>query len=201
MAFIDQPETTEFLQRLQQGLKEPTSRELVFHAYGKGGIGKTTLLKQIRETFPKVGIAAVSFGLDSGTESPLELMAKLYGQLPAIGEWGEEFTDQYQEYEELCAAIEQTEEGKTALKIAQNLGQAVLPKIVGEPLKHGTQGILESEDSVGKLNDFLRKFRGTKGKPELQKLVREPLPILTAAFVKGLRAKAQQQTILLLLDT
>ncbi len=54
---------------------------------------------------------------------------------------------------------------------------------------------------MDRLNAWLNRVPVTKGNVELQKLIKEPLSVLTTAFVASLRTKAKYQPVLLLFDT
>ncbi|NER21505.1 MAG: tetratricopeptide repeat protein [Symploca sp. SIO1C2] len=65
-------------------------------------------------------------------------------------------------------------------------------------LRNAPQAIASGKERVESL---LQQHPATKGKQDIQSLVREPLLRLTEAFVQGLIQKANQRPVVLLLDT
>ncbi len=129
------------------------------------------------------------------------------------------FTSIYEQYQQTIGAL-QTQpvagksvqpEQQSALKDLLELGTLTALSTVGSPdmalgafgkavgmLKDAPQAIASGKERVESL---LQQHPATKGKKDLQSLVREPLPRLTEAFVQGLIQKAQQRPVVLLLDT
>ncbi|NET57543.1 MAG: hypothetical protein F6K47_15675, partial [Symploca sp. SIO2E6] len=129
------------------------------------------------------------------------------------------FTSVYQQYQQTITAL-QTQpvtgksvlpEQQSALKDLLELGTVTALSTIGSPdmalgaigkavgmLRDAPQAIASGKEKVESL---LQQHPATKGKKELQSLVREPLPRLTEAFVQGLIQKAQQRPVVLLLDT
>ena len=129
------------------------------------------------------------------------------------------FTSLYEQYQRTIGAL-QTQpvagksvqpEQQSALKDLLELGTLTALSTVGSPdmalgalgkavglLKDAPQAIASGKERVESL---LQHHPATKGKKELQSLVREPLPKLTQAFVQGLIQKAQQRPVVLVLDT
>jgi len=129
------------------------------------------------------------------------------------------FTSVYQQYQQTIVALQSQPvagksvqpEQQSALKDLLELGTLTALSTVGSPdmalgalgkavgmLKDAPQAIASGKERVESL---LQQHPATKGKKELQSLVREPLPKLTQAFVQGLIEKAQQRPIVLVLDT
>jgi adenylate kinase len=51
----------------------------VFHVWGIGGVGKSTLTDKLREQHAtQADFAAVSFGMTEGIDDPIALMVELY---------------------------------------------------------------------------------------------------------------------------
>lgn len=65
-----------------KALKNPAENPIVFHIWGIGGVGKSTLTKKLKENhLQNANFAEVSFGVISNIETPLKVMEKLYNQL------------------------------------------------------------------------------------------------------------------------
>ncbi len=81
--YISRKQAQEFLAKFAKALEQPESQALLFHVYGFGGVGKTTLTRKLKEAHQQqADFAEVSFGLTPDIETPLKLMAKLYEELP-----------------------------------------------------------------------------------------------------------------------
>jgi predicted alpha/beta-fold hydrolase len=81
--YISRQQAETFLAEFAKALNQPSSQPLLFHVYGIGGVGKSTLLRKLREIYQQqVDFAAASFGFTVGIETSLKLMATLYEQLP-----------------------------------------------------------------------------------------------------------------------
>ncbi|MGB3308838.1 MAG: hypothetical protein WBG32_02270 [Nodosilinea sp.] len=55
--YASRPEAEAFLAALADAIKALQERPVVFPVFGIGGIGKSTLLRQVIETFPQVAEA------------------------------------------------------------------------------------------------------------------------------------------------
>jgi tetratricopeptide (TPR) repeat protein len=81
--YISRQQAETFLAEFAKALNQPSSQPLLFHVYGIGGVGKSTLLRKLREIYQQqVDFAAAFFGFTVGIETSLKLMATLYEQLP-----------------------------------------------------------------------------------------------------------------------
>jgi hypothetical protein len=110
--YIDRPATDQLLNGLRAALKSPADNPLIFHAYGIGGIGKTSLTKKIARDFADALVVNSDIGAELNTETPLKLMDKIYRQLPDLDGWREDFPGKYVQYEEARRSIEQDSQGK-----------------------------------------------------------------------------------------
>ncbi|MEO0828435.1 MAG: hypothetical protein AAFY67_22815, partial [Cyanobacteria bacterium J06642_9] len=84
--YVSRPEAEEFLAALDIALKSPTDNPVVFHVWGIGGVGKSTLLKKLVEDRPNFAIPLnnknlIAFGQTEGINTPVALMRKLHGLL------------------------------------------------------------------------------------------------------------------------
>ncbi len=81
--YISRKPAQDFRARFAKALEQPESQPLLFNVYGFGGVGKTTLMKKLKETHQQhAGFTEVSFGITPDIETPIKLMNKLYEELP-----------------------------------------------------------------------------------------------------------------------
>ena len=209
--YISREQTEALLNCFAEGIEKPQANRLLFNVWGIGGVGKTTLLNKLVELHPNISFTRVYFGSTPDIATPLKLMAKLYDNLPATYDWGEEyetFPDLYQKYEQTLQQLEkpdtkdseaQAKERKDAIKKLVGGGAKTLSQVTALKPVAGAVSLI-AEGGVD-LVDWLRKQRVTKKDKQLQQLMLKPIPKLTKAFVAGIIAKSQQQPVVLLLDT
>ena len=53
--YISRPQAEEFLQNIDIALKQPEKSPLLFHVWGEVGVGKSSLLQEIKQTYEKQG--------------------------------------------------------------------------------------------------------------------------------------------------
>jgi len=81
--YISRKQALDFLAKFAKALEQPELQPLLFHVYGFGGVGKSTLTRKLKaEHQQQADFSEVSFGLTPDIETPLKLMVKLYEQLP-----------------------------------------------------------------------------------------------------------------------
>ncbi|MBW4471801.1 MAG: tetratricopeptide repeat protein [Stenomitos rutilans HA7619-LM2] len=218
--YISRQSAQKLLDNFGKALKQPEVNPLVFYAYGIGGVGKSTLLDKLRETYANdAKFARAFFGSTSKVDSPLALMEHLYKQLPDDG-WGDDtFTELCQKYRETLHKLEtESADGKGAASAEQ---VSLVKKLVGGAVKmlaslqlsekaaeqfgKAAEGVVDvaslALSEKDRLEQLVKQHRATKNKRELQELMLDPLPKLTQAFAAGVIQKAQQHPIVLELDT
>ncbi len=213
--YISRKPAEDFLTALDKAFKEePDKHPLLFHVYGIGGIGKSTLLDKVQETHQQQGhIAKFNFsGKIPANETPLKVMVELYDQLPKPDIWKRElfksdpFIRLCKQYNQTLQRLE-TEpiEGKQAVEdeqrnLVKELGSATVYGLGAlfltpiEPMSGITLGVSAIAEAtkgtvtgVGAIKDrLLLKHPATKQDNQLQQLMLEPIPQLTKAFVEGL---------------
>jgi tetratricopeptide (TPR) repeat protein len=202
--YIDRPATDRLLNGLRAALKSPTDNPLIFHAYGIGGIGKTSLTKKIARDFADALVVSSDIGAELNTETPLKLMDKIYRQLPDLYGWREDFPEKYAQYQEARRSIEQDSQGKELIKATQSVAQLAL-KAAGEMVKYGSQAMLDAPGTIESFEKFLAGFSKTKGKTEervaLRNLLLDPFGVLTKSLVAALLARAAEKPLILIFDT
>ncbi|MEO1148025.1 MAG: tetratricopeptide repeat protein, partial [Cyanobacteria bacterium J06638_22] len=218
--YISRPQTGALLMALDDAFKSPANSPTVFHVYGIGGVGKSTLARKAKEAHEKRSgrTAAVSFGVTEGIDDPIRLMKTLYGQLvEADGGWsGDPFWDLYEKYRETAERLQtqpstgRGEVGEEQLKWVKQLLKAGTSIATGymrleeEARKQSQTFVEEAVDSAASLlsiRDYLQRHRVTKGNHQLQDLMLQPIPQLTQAFAGGLGQYARNTPVLLIFDT
>ncbi|MFQ4138812.1 tetratricopeptide repeat protein [Nodosilinea sp. PGN35] len=149
--YISRPEAETFLAALGNAIEKPQHSPVVFHLWGIGGVGKSTLLRQVAATFPQAAIpllpngAPVSFGQTEGIANPADLMKKLHGLLEsqfldpswfgrAIRPQPDPFAERYTQYFDAIHQLNTTAPDGKGGASPEQLGQ------VKQLLKSLTQG-------------------------------------------------------------
>lgn len=220
--YIARKTAQKFADDFKQALRYPEESSLLYHVYGIGGVGKSTLLQNVRDTYKeKVLFATATFDVSSLVDDPLSLMNHLYSQLP-VDDWGDEtFTARYKLFKDTFRLLE-TEPAKGRGKGRVDSEQvALVRKVVGGAVKaiasfkfseetaDNAKNAAESAVDVAalavsekdKLEQLLKKHWATKRDKELQALMADPLPRLTRLFTASLIQKASSKPIVIMLDT
>lgn len=221
--YIYRRQAENFHHEFSDSLKDPTAQQIIFHLWGIGGVGKTTLLRRIKRNYhEEARFAEVSFGLTVGIDTPIDLMAKLHQQ--ALQEkyyTSSSFAALFEKYQQTRYELEsqpdsekrpidpkQVERLRGLLKLAASavsifgLPTATIPsntldKAVDVALDSATL-LLNEKD---RLQQLLQQHAATKRDRELQMLMLEPLPKLTSAFLEDILQQAQNSPLVLMLDT
>ncbi len=219
--YVSRPEAEDFLAALEAAFKSPQNSPTVFNAWGIGGVGKSTLTRKAKEIHGETAkIATVSFGLTEGIDEPIPLMAKLYEQLAVKDSWSRDpFWEVHERYFDTvhqlstqaaagwgAATPEQVTQVKQLLKFGvDTFGELALPetgkKAANALVDKGIDAAVAGLSLKDSLQQLLQQHKATKRDQALQRLMLEPLPQLTQAFAEGLSQQANQQPILLVLDT
>ncbi|WP_348248191.1 tetratricopeptide repeat protein [Leptolyngbya sp. GB1-A1] len=218
--YILRPQAEAFLQAFANAVQQPQQSPVVFHIWGVGGVGKTTLTRKLKEAHrEKAFTAEVSFGLTEGIDDPIGLMTRLYEQIASQDSWHDPFWEKHELYQETLHQLKtESPDGKGKvgeeqikyIKQLTNLGVDVAGELfLGESAKKTASTIADRgiDAAVAALSlkddlvQFLKQHRATKRDKQLQELMLEPLPKLTKAFAEGLSQKAKQQPVILVLDT
>ncbi|PSB64117.1 hypothetical protein C7B61_12615, partial [filamentous cyanobacterium CCP1] len=224
--YISRPQAEKFLQALLFALEQPSQNPVVFHVWGVGGVGKSTLTRKLKTAHESTAqMAEVSFGLTEGIGEPIRLMAKLYEQIVPKERWQNNWDDDpfWAEHELYWDTVyrlnnepvsgkgivgeDQANQVKQLLKFGVSLfgGRVGLDeagkKTVKETIDEGVDATLATLSLTDSVQQLLQQHRATKRDKELQALMLEPLPRLTQAFVQGLSQQAKQRPVILILDT
>lgn len=218
--YISRKPAEKLLDNFGVALKQPKANHLLFYACGIGGIGKSTLLEKLRETYAKEAqFARAFFGPTSKIDSPLALMEHLYKQLPDDGWGGDDFVESCRKYRETLKQLEtESAEGKGPASTEQislvkklfsgavkTLASWHMPDEAAKKLGSAAEGVVDvaslALSEKDRFEKLLKQHRATKNKRELQELMLDPLPKLTQAFAAGVIQKSKLRPVVLELDT
>ncbi|MEO0352828.1 MAG: tetratricopeptide repeat protein [Cyanobacteria bacterium P01_A01_bin.15] len=226
--YIARPAANSFLENLDTAFRAPAQQPIVFHAWGLGGVGKTTLLEraqlahQQRCTIPEqITIAEVKFDDTANAGTPLGVIKVLHSQLSStVGDPQKDpFSLLERSYTNTLETLKtRAEDGSDQasdkqIEIVKKYSQlalqgASLMFAAGNPV--GT-AIAVAAPHIGELGELgasilddarglLNRHQATRSDEKLKALMLNPLLELTKAFVKSLEAKAKVQPLLLVLD-
>ena len=196
------------LQAFRVALSTPHEKRTtsIFSISGQGGIGKTTLLKQFRKITEE--LRHVAAYVDEGSQTNLvndvpEALSRLALDLEKQGIELKKFQERYKVYRQKKQELEadpDAPQGSVA-GIGKIIAKAGLGMAKSIP---GSGGIMEFVDSDWVVNQggewATLVARKLTNKDEVQ-LVQKPVEVLTPLFLEDLNQVAEQQTIVLLLDT
>lgn len=194
----------DYLNAFSHNLKVPLDdhqRRFLFNAWGQGGVGKSTLLKQFSKSAQDAG-AAVAYTDESETSVP-EAMGRLAEQFEQQGYKLGQFTERYRLFRQKKQELETDPEapqgfsalvGKTMVKAGVKLGRRV--PVGGAVLDFVDEEALSNQ--VSEWASFVAKKLNNKDDVQL---VQEPVAVLTPLFLQDLCKIAQQVSIVLLFDT
>ena len=218
--YISRKPAEKLLDNFGVALKQPKANHLLFYACGIGGIGKSTLLEKLRETYAKEAqFARAFFGPTSKIDSPLALMEHLYKQLPDDGWGGDDFVESCRKYRETLKQLEtESAEGKgpastEQISLVKKLFSGAvktfaswhMPDEAAKKLGSAAEGVVDvaslALSEKDRFEKLLKQHRATKNKRELQELMLDPMPKLTQAFAAGVIQKSKLRPVVLELDT
>ena len=194
----------DYLNAFSHNLKVPlddNQRRFLFNAWGQGGVGKSTLVKQFSKSAQDAN-AAVAYTDESETSVP-EAMGRLAEQFIQQGYKLNQFTESYRLYRQRKQELETDPEapqgfsalvGKTVVKAGVKLGRRV--PVGGAVLDFVDEDTLSTQ--AGEWASYVAKK--LRNKDEVQ-LMQEPITVLTPLFLQDLCTLAQQACVALFFDT
>ncbi len=194
----------DYLNAFSHNLKVPlddNQRRFLFNAWGQGGVGKSTLLKQFSKSAQDAK-AAVAY-TDEGQTSVAEALGRLAEQFTQQGYKLNQFTENYRLYRQRKQELETDPEapqgfsafvGKTMVKAGVKLGRRV--PVGGAVLDFVDEDTLSTQ--AGEWASYVVKK--LRNKDEVQ-LIQEPVAVLTPLFLQDLCTLAQQACVALFFDT
>ncbi|MEG5041499.1 tetratricopeptide repeat protein [Microcoleus sp. B3-D2] len=178
----------------------------MFYAYGIGGIGKSTLLHELKSRHHgNVKFLEADFN-NSRLSKPIELMKHLHQQLLIHQPEADLFTVRYQQYQETLLRLETEAAAETQIVSAEQ------SSLVREYMGVARSSIVTEDESRfnplstrERFEKLLRQHPATQGstqeKMSLRDLMLDPQQKLTQAFAQTLIQLSQEMPIVLWLDT
>ena len=204
--FVSRDSTKQFLDDFDKAIEQPNSEPLMFYAYGIGGIGKSTLLHELKSRHHgKVKFLEADFN-NRRLSKPIELMKHLHQQLSIHQPEADLFTVRYQQYEETLRRLETEAAQETQIVSAEQ------SSLVREYMGVARSSIVTEDESTfnplstrERFEKLLRQHPATQGstqeKISLRDLMLDPQLNLTQAFAQTLIHLSQEMPIVLWLDT
>ncbi|MEG3954346.1 caspase family protein [Microcoleus sp. herbarium2] len=204
--FVPRHSTKRFLDDFDKAIEQPNSAPLMFYAHGIGGIGKSTLLHELKSLHHgKVRFLEADFN-NRRLSKPIELMKHLHQQLSIHQPEADLFTLRYQQYEETLGRLETEAAEETQIVSAEQRS------LVREYMGVARSSIVTEDESTfnplstrERFEKLLRQHPATQGstqeKMSLRDLMLDPQLKLTQAFAETLIQLSQEMPIVLLLDT
>ena len=204
--FVSRNSTKRFLDDFAKAIEQPNSAPLMFYAHGIGGIGKSTLLYELKSLHDgKVKFLEADFN-DRRLSKPIELMKHLHQQLSIHQPEADFFTVRYQQYEETLRRLETEAAEETQIVSAEQ------SSLVREYMGVARSSIVTEDESTfnqlstrERFEKLLRQHPATQGstqeKMSLRDLMLDPQLKLTQAFAETLIQLSQEMPIVLWLDT
>jgi len=204
--FVSRNSTKRFLDDFAKAIEQPNSAPLMFYAHGIGGIGKSTLLDELKSRhYGKVKFLEADFN-NRRLSKPIELMKHLHQQLSIHQPEADIFTVRYQQYQETLLRLETEAAEETQIVSAEQ--SSLVREYMGVPR---SSIVTEDESTFNQLSTrerfekLLRQHPATQGttpeKMSLRDLMLDPQPKLTQAFAETLIQLSQEMPIVLWLDT
>jgi len=180
--------------------------KVIFNISGQGGIGKTTLLKQLRKiaTDLKQLIAYADEGVPSNrVDDVSETLDRLATDFEQQGQKFDKFRERYKTYRQKRQELEADPEAPQG--VVAGLGRILTKASLGAaksiPGSGAVLDLVETDAIADKAGEWMAFIaRKVANKDEVQ-LLREPLAVLTPLFLEDLNRIAERQTVVLLLDT
>ncbi|MFE3552577.1 tetratricopeptide repeat protein [Streptomyces kronopolitis] len=203
-------EQATFQQALQQAPEE--AEQFLFHIHGPGGVGKSTLARQLESAAREMG--AISAFVDESVADPLEAMESIGAQLATQGVSSKDFDRALANYRQRrheadsglaeaeaagsAASGEQPSPSPSSMVVSQ-LGLAGLGLIPG--VGAFTGAVSASHVAAG-ADRIKARLSARLSNHEDVRLVLSPLQILTPVFLRGLAEAARSRPwVVLVFDT
>lgn len=240
LIYISRQPAEEFESAFAQKLTKPQESPFVFHVWGIGGVGKTTLTNKLKRDYTTQAYFIefsfeVTAGIDNvgGSEKITKFIDVLYQQLPnqqlpkpsilkkvlfQSDLFSDPFEKLYQKYwdtihrlktqpigKENTVSKEQLDSVKRLLSgvgstvAVLNPSSAIAAPLAGKAAEMTVEGISMILTEKDRIRQLLQQHKATKQQRELQELIVEPIPKLTAAFIKSLQQR--KRPVVIILDT
>jgi|GEM_PF-561901 len=209
--YIPRKSCKKFVDAIKAEITTLEATHFIFHAYGIGGIGKSTFLRKIQEELRDIAIFLdVSFE-DSKMDSSLNLMKSLHLKLPSPDKSNDPFLNLLKKYEALKHRVVTEPFGEiNKVSIEQyslfNEYESNRRKKIDSlylESKVETLGDISpsSPSDANRLMTLLSQHPATKDQADDQDLLLNPLPRLIKAFLESLAQYSQGCSIVIVMDT
>jgi tetratricopeptide (TPR) repeat protein len=189
-----------FRENLELPLNNP-GRRFVFSLFGQGGVGKSFLLRRLRETVERLGgLTAVS---DETRQDVPSVLGHLADQMAAQGRELKNFATRYRAYLERRHELEADPEAPKGLPvlIGRLIGKGGLHLARRIPLGGAAFELIEDDAAADLLGDVASYVtRRLSNKDDVQ-LILKPVEVLTPLFLQDLQKVAADNLIGLFFDT
>ena len=204
--FVSRNSTKRFLDDFAKAIEQPNSAPLMFYAYGIGGIGKSTLLNELKSLHDgKVKFLEADFN-NTRFSKPIELMKYLNKKLSIHPPEADFFTLRYEQYEETLRRLKTEAAEETQIVSAEQ--SSLVQEYMGvarSPIVTEDESRFNPLSTRERFEILLRQHPATQGstqeKMSLRELMLDPQPKLTQAFAETLIQLSQEMPIVLWLDT
>ncbi|MBF2093395.1 MAG: tetratricopeptide repeat protein [Synechococcales cyanobacterium K44_A2020_017] len=226
--YISRKPAEDILEGLDAALQHPDQHPIIFHVWGIGGVGKSTLLEKLRQDRQdNATILRFSFGeRPEEPETPLMVMEALVKKLDElrVPVWKRDllvedpFPKLWQQYRKTRYQLEtQLSQGnsvtpeelrqvKSVLRHGVDLSEwlgmpksvAVAGRVLADQGVDGATALLSVKDELVSL---FNTHQATKGKRVVQELMLNPIAKLSDALMTSLQQRSQTSPVVLLLDT
>jgi tetratricopeptide (TPR) repeat protein len=177
-------------------------RLFIFYVWGQGGVGKTTLIRHLRQVAEQAG-AVATFTDEAETDVPVA-MARFAAQLKAQGYECKKYDERYKVYRQKREELEidpDAPQGFTTFA-ARTLTKATT--YVTRQFVPGSGLVLDliDEDALtAQVSDWADYVRRRLTNKDEVRLVLEPVEILTPLFLEEIEAVTAETTVVLFFDT
>lgn len=160
----------------------------IFSIYGLGGVGKTSLLRQLSDLTKQQGLTPAWTNEQQG--NVLEVMAHLAKQLDPSQRSFRLFHHRYRVYQRLCRDLEadpQAPKGSLTAFIRQTLLKTLIHTVDNVPvIGPAITTVLGDDELAVQVNEAANYIRRKFQNPEDLQLIQEPIAVLSPLFLAGL---------------
>jgi len=193
---------TEQLRAFSDNFVGDEPRYMIFAVTGEGGVGKSTLLKQLETIACSQGIGAAVITCDERQPSPVTAMGRIASELAKYGITHKDFDERHKKYRELRQEIES--DPKVPRSAVDLLALGISDLTIKSLRKTPGVGVFfeyADEKAAGEALAQLVNYGIThwSNKDEVQ-LLREPERVLTPLFLELLVKACDKQQVVLMFD-
>ncbi|HEU5382844.1 MAG TPA: ATP-binding protein [Ktedonobacteraceae bacterium] len=162
-------------------------RRFIFNIYGQGGVGKTSLLRQLLHLTKQQGLTPA--WVDEQQDNTLAVMSHLVEQLDPHRQFFRAFRQRYRTYQQLCRDLEAdplAPKGSLATFVRQTLLKAFLQAGHSIPVAGQVLNTIGDDALTAQVEEATKYIRRKLRNPDDRRLIQEPIAVLTPLFLTGL---------------